>query len=271
LPVTGNYLKNGYPHLVFCEEKLNEMLKCIIVDDEQFSIDALSKYITMMPGMEISGVFTDPVQALVSVNSPGQADALFMDIDMPGISGLELAKALRDKTEKLIFTTAHSKYAFEAYEVEGDAFLLKPYTFAKFSTTLNRLFAGKKSDRNAANHTDDYFLIKSKEDGLAIIKVSFDEVVAFESAQNYIKIHLVNNKVLIAYLTLKDIILLLKQRPGFMQLHRAFIIATSQISQIKGPTILMSNNLSFTVGDTYKPQLSEYLGERLMVTSRKNG
>ena len=101
------------------------MLKCIIVDDEQFSIDALSKYIELMPDMVITDVFTDPLQALISLSSAEQTDVLFMDIDMPEISGLELAKILRAKTEKLIFTTAHSKYAFDAYEVAGDAFLLK--------------------------------------------------------------------------------------------------------------------------------------------------
>jgi DNA-binding LytR/AlgR family response regulator len=247
------------------------MLKCTIVDDEQFSINALSKYIELMPDFEINGIFTNPVQALHSISTDEQTNVLFMDIDMPDISGLELAKALRSKTDKLIFTTAHSKYAFDAFEVEGDAFLLKPFTFAKFSTTLNRLFPKNHNNTSStARQNDDYFLVKSKEDGLAIVKIKFSDVVAFESAQNYIKIHLVNNKTLTAYLTLKDILQLLKYRKGFMQLHRAFIIATNNISHIKGHQILMNNNLSFTVGEMYREPFAAYLDEKLMVTARKH-
>jgi DNA-binding LytR/AlgR family response regulator len=217
----------------------------------------------MMPGLEISGIFTDPVQALTSVSSLDQVDVLFMDIDMPGLSGLELAAALRSRTDKLIFTTAHSKYAFDAYEAAGDAFLLKPFSFAKFSTTLNRLF----KERRPTLVRNDYFLVKSKEDALAIVKVKFSEVVAFESAQNYIRIHMAD-KILTAYLTLKDINLLLRGQSGFLQLHRAFIIATDRISQIKGHHIQMSNNLSFSVGEVYRTQFDSYLDDNLMVTSR---
>lgn len=248
------------------------MLKCIIVDDEQFSVDAIMKYINLTPNLDVVGVYTDPVNALQTISAEDDIDLLFMDIDMPWLSGLELAKALRSKTQKLVFTTAHSKYAFDAFEVEGDAFLLKPFTFGKFSTTINRLFPEKSANSTATNTTqieNDYFLVKSKEDDLAIIKIKYSEVIAFESLQNYVKIHLANNKTLISYLTLKDVLQLLKLRQEFKQFHRAFIISTDSISQIKGNTIQMSNGLSFPVGDVYKEQFSNYLEDKLLLTSRK--
>lgn len=248
------------------------MLKCIIVDDEQFSVDAIMKYINLTPNLDVIGVYTDPVNALQTISTNDDIDLLFMDIDMPWLSGLELAKALRSKTQKLVFTTAHSKYAFDAFEVEGDAFLLKPFTFGKFSTTINRLFPEKNAGSTptaGAQMENDYFLVKSKEDDLAIVKIRYNEVIAFESLQNYVKIHQANNKTLIAYLTLKDVLQLLKFRPEFKQFHRAFIISTDCISQIKGNTIQMNNGVSFPVGDVYKEQFSNYLEDKLLLTSRK--
>jgi DNA-binding LytR/AlgR family response regulator len=245
------------------------MLKCIIVDDEQFSIDAILKYINLIPSLDVIGIYTDPVTALQTISAAENIDLLFMDIDMPWLSGLELAKALRSKTQKLVFTTAHSRYAFDAFEVEGDAFLLKPFTFGKFSTTINRLFPEKNSTSTSTQLENDYFLVKSKEDDLAIVKIKYNEVIAFESLQNYVKIHLENNKTLVAYLTLKDVLQLLKFRPEFKQFHRAYVISTDSISQIKGNTIQMSNGLSFPVGDIYKDQFANYLEDKLLLTSRK--
>lgn len=245
------------------------MLNCVIVDDEQFAIDALLKYIGLMPGLRVSGIYTDSLQALQSVSTADNIDLLFMDIDMPSLSGLELASVLRPKTRRLIFTTAHSRYAFEAYEVAGDAFLLKPYSFAKFSTTINRLFTEMEQPSQAVQERDDYFLVKSKADDLAIIRIRYDEIIAFESAQNYIRIHLAGDRTLIAYLTLKDILQLTAARPEFKQFHRAFIISTWNISQIRGNIVQMTNHLSFPVGDLYKKQFSAYLDEKLLTTSRK--
>jgi len=246
------------------------MLNCIIIDDEQFSVDAILKYINIVPNLNVVGIYKDPVRALGAVSSSDNVDLLFMDVDMPSLSGIELAGALRSKTQKLIFTTAHSKYAFDAYEAEGDAFLLKPFSFAKFSTTINRLFPEKAtSTQNLQTAGSEYFLVKSKEDDLAIVKIRFDEVIAFESSQNYIKIYLSGDRMLTAYLTLKDILQLVKCRPEFIQLHRAFIISTDQIDHIRGNSIQMNNNLNFHVGDIYKDQFLAFLDDKLLVTSRK--
>lgn len=245
------------------------MLNCVIIDDEHFSIEALKKYIDLLPRLNIIGVYTDPQLALEQACFHNDIDLLFLDIDMPYISGLELAKVLRPKTQKLIFTTAHSKYAFAAFEVEGDAFLLKPFSFGKFSTTINRLFPYDPAAKLSGYKENDYFLVKNKEEDLRIVKVQFKEIIAFESLQNYIKIHLTNNKALVAYLTIKDVLEILGQRDEFRQFHRAFIISTDYIRYIEKNTIRMNNNIAFTIGESYRENFNMYLSNKLVKTGRK--
>jgi len=246
------------------------MLNCIIIDDEQFSVDSILKYIELIPKLNIVSIYNNPLHALENVSMDDKIDLIFMDIDMPFLSGIDLAKALRSKTQKLIFTTSHSKYAFDAYEVEGDAYLLKPFTFVKFSTTIARLFPNEPKPKIVeASSEDDYFMVKNKEEDLRIVRVCYKEVIAFESSHNYVKIHLASNKILTAYLTIKDILELLGSRNEFKQFHRAFIISTDCINYIEGNTIRMDNNLSFTVGESYRDNFTTYLSNKLLKTARK--
>ncbi|HEK21862.1 LytR/AlgR family response regulator transcription factor [Mucilaginibacter sp.] len=242
------------------------MLNCVIIDDEDFSVDALKRYIDLLPNLSIAGVYTDPQIALTDLVNTDPFDILFLDVDMPLISGIELARIFRNKVKKIIFTTSHSKYAFEAFEVEADAFLLKPFSFGKFSTTIAKLFPNIGSENSELK--SEYFLVKNKQEDLRIVKVKYVEVVAFESLHNYIKIHLDTDKVLIAYLGLKDILDLVKHRRNFQQFHRAFIISTDYISYIEGNTIKMTNNLSIAIGERYKVHFTNFLANRLITTTR---
>jgi two-component system, LytTR family, response regulator len=245
------------------------MLNCIIIDDEQFSVDAILKYIQLLPRLNILAIYNNPLKALECVSAESNIDLIFMDIDMPFITGIELARTLRSKTNKLIFTTSHSKYAFDAFEVDGDAYLLKPFSFSKFSSTILKLFPNNSIATFQDTSELDYFLVKNKEEDLRIVKVGYKDVIAFESSHNYLKIHLASNKILTAYLTIKDILELLGSRKEFKQFHRAFVISTDCINYIEGNTIRMTNNLSFTVGESYRENFNFYLSGKLLKTSRK--
>ncbi|TWR26812.1 response regulator transcription factor [Mucilaginibacter achroorhodeus] len=243
------------------------MLRTIIIDDEQFSIDSILSYIELLPQLNVIATYRNPVEALSCIKSSDQADIIFLDIDMPNLSGIELAKALRDKVGKLVFTTAHSEYAFDAYQVDGDAFLLKPITFAKFSLTVNKLFPPEKEINNiSANH----FLVKNKDENLRILNVSFEDVVAFEGATNYVKIHLIDGKVITAYLTIGDVLGIVADKPQFQQFHRAFIISTAYIRYIEGGLVKLNNMLQFNVGEKFKPAFDRYISNQLLKTTRKN-
>ncbi|MBS1528269.1 MAG: LytTR family transcriptional regulator, partial [Bacteroidetes bacterium] len=137
-------------------------------------------------------------------------------------------------------------------------------------TTLARLFPNDpKQKTSEAENEAEYFMVKNKDEDLRIVKVSYKEVIAFESSHNYVKIHLTSNKIITAYLTIKDILDMLGSRNEFRQFHRAFIISTDCINYIEGNSIRMNNNLSFTVGESYRDNFTAYLSNKLLMTARK--
>lgn len=243
------------------------MYKCIIVDDEPHAIEGLKRYISNIPELEILTTFTDPVKALIEITSGPMVDLILLDVDMPGVSGIEIAKEVRSKTHKLIFTTAHSKYGYDAYESGVDAFLLKPYSMGKFTVTFNKLFP-KKIEPGQENGKSDFFFIKSKEDNLKLIKVKFKEVIAVESKLNYVQVHTLNSSI-ITYMPLYEFSKILMQYQGFMQFQRSFIIAQEYIEHIDGNTVKMVNGIKITVGDYYKKSFHDFVDEKLIRAGRK--
>lgn len=245
------------------------MLKCIAIDDDEYAIKGIEEFLATMPYITLVKSYTDPLLALNEITSGEKTDLIFMDVDMPMISGIELSKSIRHKTDKLIFTTSHSKYAFDAFEVEADAYLLKPYSFAKFASAINKLFPQKPDEpsKETADRKEDFFFVKDKE-SFKLIKVRFDEVIAVESIGNYIKIHTTGNKV-IAYLSLTEMANILKNNDDFIQVQRSFIISKNHIISIEGNSITLFNNLKITIGIYYKDDLSAFVKSKTLKTGRK--
>lgn len=241
------------------------MIKCIVIDDQFSSIEGLKKYIEDTPNMRLIASYNNPLVALKELTHSDPTDVIFMDVEMPQISGIELAKVLRAKTRKLIFTTSHQEYAFEAFEADADAYLLKPYSYAKFALTLNRLFEDQAEE---APNQEDFFFVKNKEEEHKAVLVRYDDIIAFESFHNYIKIY-TDKKVIIAYLTLKDVKEQLNLKKNFIQLHRGYIISIDHIMHIDGSRITLSNKISFNVGDVYNEEFKAFLGEKVIISSRK--
>jgi len=244
------------------------MIRCIAIDDQLSSLQGLEKYILDTPNMRLVNSYTDPALALKELSRAEPVDLMFMDINMPQISGLELAQALRGKSRKLIFTTAHKEYAFEAYEADGDAYLQKPYSYAKFLVTINRLFGDNLENVENNLAQSDSFLVKNKEEDHRAIMVKYADIIAFESFHNYVKIH-TDKKIIIAYLSLKDVREQLNISKQFIQLHRAYIISIPHIQHIEGQRITLVNQLSFNVGDIYTNEFKDFYNERVIISSRK--
>lgn len=244
------------------------MHTCIVIDDEEYAIQDLSEYINSLSTLRLIKTYTNPIQALNEITSAENVDIIFMDVDMPGMSGIELAEAIRHKTRELIFTTAHSKYAFNAFEVSADQFLLKPFSFAKFVAAVNKVLAQMPpSKTDQAPGQDDFFFVRDKSN-LKLIKVRYQDIIAVESLGNYVQIHTLKDKV-VAYLSLNEVAVLLKEIDDFIQVQRSFILSKNNIESIDGNVIKMSNDLTITMGGQYKENLSGFIRAKTIKTKRK--
>jgi len=242
---------------------------CIIIDDDNYAIEGLKRYIELIPSLNLTAFYTDPIKALMELSDAEKVDLILMDIDMPHITGIELSKTLRAKTRKLIFTTAHTQYGYEAFEVEADAYLLKPYSLNKFAATVSRLFPPSGTEVvNEGTSANDYFFVKNKEENHKLIKVHFKDVVTVESKQNYIMIHTVSKQIL-TYMSLTEIGNILGHFPDFVKYHRSFIINRAHIESITGNMLKMSNGLQITVGENFRKEFLTFLDAKLLKAGRK--
>ncbi|MGK9127511.1 LytTR family DNA-binding domain-containing protein [Olivibacter sp. SA151] len=239
--------------------------RCIIIDDEPDAIEIINDYIQQIPQLELKQSYTDPLKAMSDISINEHVDFIFMDIDMPRISGIDLSKNIRNKTNKLIFTTAHTKYAFEAFEVEADAYLLKPFTFAKFALTINKLL--NDNPRVRMEDSSKEFYVKTTEERNRFVRIKFDEVIAVESVKNYIKIYTTTEEIM-TYLTLKEIKERFDETDDFIQIHRSFIISKNFIEKVEGSLVKLPKNMLIPIGTFYKDAFYDYLLKNTIKTGR---
>ncbi len=243
--------------------------ECIIIDDEPFAINWLKNYIDSIPNLRLVKSYTDPLEALLEIINGDVVDLILLDINMPKITGIDLSREIRQKTKKLVFSTAYKQYGYEAFEVEADAYLLKPYTISKFAGTLAKILPEASESKAAPEPMDDFFFVKNKEEHLKLVKINYAEIVAVESKQNYVLIHTLSKKVL-TYMSLTEVSKILSRLQSFAQFQqRSFIIGKIHIDSIDGNTIKMVNGLQITVGEYYRKDFSAFLMERLIKSGRK--
>ena len=242
------------------------MYNCVIIDDEIHAIDGLREFISNIPEISILETYISPVEALKSIHSLPPIDLILMDVDMPGISGIELSKSIRHRTDKLVFTTAHSKYGYEAFQAEADGYLLKPYSLSSFLTLMHKLFPNSPVMETV--EVEDFFFAKSKEDNYSLVKINYNDIIAIESKLNYVRIHTLYKNVL-TYISLGEMARRLAKKPNFIQFQRSFILSKAHISQIIGNTVKMSNGLSITVGDYYRKDFNSFIEKYLLKVERR--
>lgn len=244
-------------------------LKCIIIDDEFHAIESMISYISALPSLELVNTYTDPLLALKEIAEGENVDIIFMDVDMPRITGLELSKAIRHKTDKLIFTTAHTKYAFEAFEVNASAFLHKPFSLLKFIETVSRFFNDivVTPVMDSIKAEQDFFFVRNKNDRNNLIKIRYFDIIAIESLLNYVKIYTTLGEI-VTYIMMSEIKAVLDNFPIFMQAHRSYIISKNYIEKVDGNTLKMSNGLVISVGINFKEPVMEFIANKTIKSNR---
>ena len=238
---------------------MNKDLTCIIIDDEPPAIRILQKYIAQLPGIECVAVSGRSIEGLQLIEQH-RPDVLFLDIQMPDLTGIQLSALVKDKT-KVIFTTAYSQFAVEGFELNAVDYLLKPIAFNRFITAVEKA-------KNMVNLTDnnsiptttdnDYFFIKT--DGKNKFKrVAIADIFYLESIKNYVVIHTRAEQV-VTYNTLKYFEENLPQQL-FAKIHKSFVIALGKIEKTDNNEVWVLQK-SLPLGDTYKNDFFEKIIKR---------
>lgn len=237
------------------------MINCIIVDDEQHAIDIIRHYIDQTPYLQLVGSSTNPIEGLQLVNE-GNVDLVFLDIQMPELTGIDFIKAIGGKA-KVILTTAYSEFALEGYELDVVDYLLKPVRFPRFLTAVQKAVAQIEHTAPAeAEEEGDYIFVKTESKG-KLLKINLDEIDYIEGMKNYVAIHCHGKKTLV-YTTMKELEERLPQK-HFIRVHKSFIIPLNKITGIEGNTLRLKDvPADILIGDSYKDQLMELIKNKMI-------
>jgi DNA-binding LytR/AlgR family response regulator len=240
-------------------------LKCYVIDDEYHSVEMLIEYIEKTEGLELQGFSTNPLTALNEVTGTNPPDITFLDVEMPELSGMEFA-GMANLYTKIIFTTSFQEFALEAFEKEAFDFLLKPISYARFRRSVQRIQRTVMEVKSVQIEKRDFFFVKTETKG-KMVKVTINDILYVEGAQNYIKIHLVSGEVM-PYLTINEIeqYLPLEQ---FTRIHQSFIINTARISAVEQTRVTLEDGSVLNLGRFYKDAFLEKMNELLLKSRRK--
>jgi two-component system, LytTR family, response regulator LytT len=232
-------------------------ISCITIDDEPLAVKKLSAYVQKTTFLELVAECRSAFEAMEIINNR-TIQLIFIDINMPDLSGLEFVKSLTDKPY-IVFTTAYSEYAVEGFQVDAADYLLKPITYSSFLKAANKV--KNLIDLNANSHKESirttlsHLFVKSD---YKLIRIELDDIKYIESQHEYIKIHLINSAPVMTQLSMKTIE---EQLPSdrFMRVHRSFIVNLKKISVIERNRIVFDGKVLIPVSDQYKEKFQEYI------------
>ncbi|MDP5202113.1 LytTR family DNA-binding domain-containing protein [Flavobacterium sp. DG2-3] len=229
------------------------VLKCIAVDDEPLALKLVETFIHQTPFLELMTTCDNAVDAMGIIRET-KPDLVFLDINMPNLSGMELARLLQDQAgplPKIVFTTAYNHYAIEGYRVNAVDYLLKPFSYEEFLRASSKVL--QLSEEASNNFTpiaaDDEFIFLKVE--YQWVRISLKDITYIESLKDYVKVHLEDSqKALMSLISLKA---LEEKLPSskFMRVHRSFIVSLDKISAISKNSIFI-DKIEITVGEQYK-------------------
>jgi DNA-binding LytR/AlgR family response regulator len=224
-------------------------MNCIIVDDEPLALDLLEDFIGRIPFLNLLAICKNGFEAATAIRN-NKVDLIFLDIQMPDITGIQLFQSLTLKPQ-VIFTTAYHEYAIEGFNLDATDYLLKPFSFERFLKSVNKaydLFQLKTKNGIADPSAQEKSYIFLKE-GTSTVKVILSDILYLESLKDYIKIHTPQK----TFITLMPLKTMAEKLPHdkFMRVHRSYIIAFSKIDSIQRNRIVIGENW-IPIGEQYK-------------------
>ena len=222
------------------------MIKAIAIDDEPPALSVVEAFCNNTGFVDLQKTFTNPTEALKHLRK-FPVDLLFLDINMPSLSGLDFYRSLEQST-MVIFTTAHSEYAVEGFNLNAVDYLLKPFTYERFLQAVNKANeAYHYQSQSIAANTAQYLFIRAD---YSLNKVAVTDILYIEGLDDYLKIHLQNQKPIVARMTMKAILEKLPNKE-FIRVHRSFIVPFSRIENVRNKTISLAG-VDIPIGSSYE-------------------
>ncbi len=233
-------------------------LRCIAIDDEPLALRQMSSYIEQTPYLQLVAGCRDAFEATTKIHEL-DPDLLFVDINMPGLNGLEMVQSL-NRPCMVIFTTAYSQYALDGFRVDAVDYLLKPISYPDFLKATNK--AQKVYDANhkqpateTLSGNDEGLFVKSE---YRIIRIRFNEIKYIEGMREYVRIHLTDGKPIMTLLSMKALEGKLPSHQ-FMRVHRSFFFNQNKINVIERNRIVFDRDVYIPVGEQYKDAFQQYV------------
>lgn len=236
-------------------------LQCIAIDDEPLALNLVCKFIEQTPFLALAGKYKNAITALQDLKVLDQLDIVFMDIHMPDLDGIELAKMIKaiqgENAPKLVFTTAYNQYAIEGYKLEALDYLLKPFNYDDF---MRVAFKAKVYAEKAANTAQPPV---AEQDAIFFkveyrwIKVMFADILYIEGVKDYVKVHLVHGKPVITLNSLKNLEAKLPTSQ-FMRLNRSTIVSIPRITAVTKTSVQINDHV-IPVGENYRESFGAFI------------
>lgn len=231
-------------------------VSCVIVDDEPLARSLLKDYVSKVPSLKLVDVFSSPVAAM-DVIQKQQVDLLFLDIQMPEITGISFLKILKRKPY-VVLTTAYSEYALESYELDVVDYLLKPITFSRFLQAVDKVnsrinSASAPVDKVIPNSSQPFIFVK---DGTKLVKVMWADILYIEGLKDYVTIHTKQQKVV----SLQRLKSLEEQLPAdqFIRIHNSFIVSLQAIESIHKNEVHIGTS-ALPISDSYRKTFRDFI------------
>ena len=232
-------------------------LNCVIIEDEPLARNLMVEYVKKVPTLTLLNAFSNPLEALEALHTL-PVDVLFLDVQMPEITGISLLKVMK-KRPLVVLTTAYSEYALEGYELDVVDYLLKPITFERFLKAVDKITQRLETELKVvasepqAASTPPFVFVK---DGTKLVKVKLDEILYVEGLKDYVTIHTPTQKIV----TLQRMKALEEQLPAekFIRIHNSYIVAMNAIDVIHKNEVQVGP-VSLPIGDTYGKAFKEFI------------
>ena len=235
------------------------IINCAIIDDEPLAAGLLESYARKTPFLHLIGTYGSAVEAMKELRD-NPAQLLFLDIQMPELSGIEFAKILPAET-KIIFTTAFQQYAIEGYKVNALDYLLKPVSYEDFLKAANKaLDVFSLSQKQQVYAQDRFMFVKSD---YKLVRVALDDILYIEGLKDYVRIYLQDGQRIMSLMNMKKLEDYLP-RPEFMRTHRSFIVHMTRAQSVDRFRIVFGDQY-IPISDSYKDDVQQYFDSHTLV------